>query len=141
MELGFPNGLMIVVFHIQRENESLVIHPSKVYSLECYKYGSNHQAKTLGVQDLQSIQACSSSDRFRFGNIQIASMSLNLQIYIILWYLKPFIYIVLDLEIPRDKSMHPMRSKAWKQSNLWFPTIGIKALGQVLTCQICSSVW
>ena len=33
------------------------------------------------------------------------------------------IFIVLDLDSPKDRDMYPMRSKAWKQSNPWFPTI------------------
>lgn len=37
--------------------------------------------------------------------------------------LKPLFSIVLDLEIPSNICMHPMRSTKWKRSNLRVPNI------------------
>ena len=49
-----------------------------------------------------------------------------------LWYqylfLKP-LFSALDLKSHRDRYMHPMRSKGWEQSDLGFPTSGIRDLG------------
>ena len=73
--------------------------------------------KTLGVRDIQSIQACSSLNSFQSGNNQIIGMSFNLYICIVLWFLNSFIFNVLDLEIPRDKCMHLTRYRAWERSN------------------------
>ena len=41
--------------------------------------------------------------------------------------LKPFFSIVLDLEIPRNRCIHPRRSKARERSNLEFPTYSTKS--------------
>ena len=35
--------------------------------------------------------------------------------------LKSLFFTVLNLEIPRDRYMHPTRSRAWEWSNLGFP--------------------
>ena len=104
MGLGFLNGLLTVVFQIQRKSERLAILP--------------FQCPLFGVPQtwFESLDGC------RSRNIQIASMCFNLQIYIILWFLKPFISILLDLETSRDRYMYPKRSKAWEQSNPGFPT-------------------
>ena len=48
MGLRFPNGRLTTVFQIQRENESLDIHISKVHSLECHGHGSSCRAKDFG---------------------------------------------------------------------------------------------
>ena len=37
--------------------------------------------------------------------------------------LKLLFFVVLDLESPKDRGMHPTRSKAWEQSNPGFLTI------------------
>ena len=49
MGLGFPNGLLTIVFQIQRKRETLGIYLSKVHSLECYGHGLSHQTKALDV--------------------------------------------------------------------------------------------
>ena len=68
MGLGFPNGLLTIVFQIQRKRETLGIYLSKVHSLECYGHGLSHQTKSFGRF---------SSDGFRSRSIQIIDISFN----------------------------------------------------------------
>ena len=126
MGLGFPNALLTVVFQIQREIErkieSLGIYHSKVHSLECHEHGSSNWGGDFECTRPLEHSEASLLNRLQYGNIQIACMSFSLQICTILWFLKPFIYVVLDLEIPSDRCMHPTKSKAQEWSNSRFPT-------------------
>ena len=45
----------------------------------------------------------------------------SLDLYSIM-VLKPLFSVMLDLESPQDRCMHPLRSRAWEQSNPGFPT-------------------
>lgn len=47
----------------------------------------------------------------------------NLQIFILLWFLQPFAYAIIDLEKPKIDYMHPMRSRDREQSNPRFKIV------------------
>ena len=51
------------------------------------------------------------------------SMRIFLWIFILLWFLQPYVFVEIDLEKHGIVCMHPTRSKACEQSNPRFPII------------------
>ena len=139
MVLGLPNDFQLVIFHLQRKKKREKSKPSSfpLSTLQSVKIMVQVIGwKILHVRDLQTsssplgIYIRTSKSRYEYCIFR----SIVIKVFF------PFYFTTVDLEIPQDKCMHPTRSKNMEWRNLQFPTTSIKALGQVIACQIYSKV-
>ena len=127
MGLRFPNALLTVVFQIQRQSETLDIHTSKVYSLECNGHGSSHWMEDFGcTRPLEHSNTFFTTRKLTQKHLYLGMSFKSLALYSKM-VLKPLFSIALDLENHGNRCMHPMRSRTWEHSNLRLSTRGLSS--------------